>query len=246
MRQLIAFTQRITPWVQKRRHTRHTVRCGQNQQAHSAHNGRHQYGKILPREACQKQHTHGNNNNHDKRAEIRLAHNQNQTDRHQHNRQNQGLKLAETFLYPYPSFTFKGAAHQIANTGKQRRPTQRIQITQHFFTTRKQAGQIQDRRQFEKFSRLQVERSNMNPARRTVNLAADKQNQQQQQTRNSKIKRNNPPPETHLQQEKRQAYGHRKQDKHCLLRHKRKLAAPFRCRIRNRSRINHNQAEDRH
>ena len=86
----------------------------------------------------------------------------------------------------------------------------------------------------------------MNPARRAVNFAAYKQHQQQQQTRDSKIKRNNPPPEAHLQQKKRQAYGHRKQDKHCLLADKRKLRTALRRRVRNRSGINHHQAEHGH
>ena len=75
LRQLITLAQRIAPWVQKRRHTRHTVRCSPNQQPHSAQYRQHQHGEIFPREACQKQHAHSNHDNHDKRTKIRLQHN---------------------------------------------------------------------------------------------------------------------------------------------------------------------------
>ena len=246
MRQLITFAQRITPRVQECRHARHTVGCRQNHHTHPPQHAQYQDSKIFPRETRQKQHTHRNRHNHDKRAEIRLRHDKNQTQRNHHDRQQDIFKLLQLLPSFLTRFLAERTQESIEQTDKQRFQTQRVHTAQNFLASRKQAGQIQNRRELKQLGRLKIDRPDMNPTRRPVDFTADKQHHHQQNRGKSKIKRNDFPPKTHAQQRQPEAAQYARADKHRLLADKRKLIAAFGRGIGNRRRINHYQAEGGH
>ncbi len=121
-----------------------------------------------------------------------------------------------------------------------------LHALQHFRLAREQAGQIQNDGKLEQFRRLDIDRSRVNPAGCPVNLPPQKQNQQQQKPREAEIPGHKLFPSVHA--DKRQADAHRNtdRDKQSLLADKRKLRTALRRRVRNRSGINHHQAEHGH